>query len=493
MPASARPSRADVEDQLRRILESPQFRDSPRLQSFLRFVVLRTLDGKPEEVKESNIASEVFGRTDMSDDSIVRSSARRLRTRLEEYYQGEGMHTTVLIVIPKGSYVPVIEAREAVEAVVNPEPHSVSNLPSKKSNIWSFNTRFAVLVIVGASALIGGVLVWRHREYKDANQTADHELYLKGRYYWNKRTPDDLTRAVDYFTQAIVKNPRDAETYSGLADAYNLFSEYTAMPYREAFKRARAAAQTAIQLDPKLPEAHNSLAFAAFWGDWDRGTAEREFKRALELDPNYATAHHWYATFLMTNGRSQQALQEIERAQKLNPSSASILADKGCILMYSGDINNATALLKELEISDPNLVSPHRYLAVTHLLQNNYSLYLAEMKTVAVLSRAKGQLSVIEAGQKGLLAGGPPEMLDAMLRTKEAVADEDETHDYSLAQLSALLGKKEQSIRLLQAALARRDVNLLILPLDTTFSCLRGNPEFQAILRSIDNPSRQAS
>ncbi len=130
----------------------------------------------------------------------------------------------------------------------------------------------------------------------NANPEAQ-DFYLRGRYEWDKRTPESLNKAVDYFTQAIVRDPNYAQAYVGLADCYNLLREFSAMPPDEAYPRALAAAKKAVELDDSSAEAHTSLAFATFYGTFNAAGAEREFKRAIELNPNYAKAHHWYATF----------------------------------------------------------------------------------------------------------------------------------------------------------------------------------------------------
>jgi Tfp pilus assembly protein PilF len=142
------------------------------------------------------------------------------------------------------------------------------------------------------------------------------DLYLRGRYHWDRRTPDDLNKAVDYFTQAIVKDPSDAAAYVGLADCYNLLREFGAMPPTEAYPRALSAAQRAVVLDDTSAEAHSSLAFATFWWSWQGVTAEREFKRALELDPKFGRGHHWYATYLLALHRYPEALDQIEQARR---------------------------------------------------------------------------------------------------------------------------------------------------------------------------------
>ena len=175
--------------------------------------------------------------------------------------------------------------------------------------------------------------------HQAANREAE-DFYLKGRFYWNKRTPESLNQALEAFTQAIAHDPNYSDAYVGLADCYNLLREFSAMPGNEAYFKAFAAAKKAVELDQQSSEAHASLAFVTFFGMWDAADAEKEFRRAIELDPNNAKAHHWYATFLHALNRHEEALTEIELARKLAPDSPSILADKGELLWSVRDITN---------------------------------------------------------------------------------------------------------------------------------------------------------
>src|SRR5579863_10317967 len=204
-----------------------------------------------------------------------------------------------------------------------------------------------------------------------ANRDAE-DYYLKGRFYWNKRTPESLNQAVDSFTQAIVHDPNYSDAYVGLADCYNLMREYTLMPASEAYPRALVAAKKAVELDDHSSAAHASLAFVSFYGMWDAGTADEEFRRAIDLDPNNANAHHWYATYLQAMRRSDESLNEIDRAQALDPNSSSILADKGILLLRAGHRQEGLRLLRQLEQDDPNAVSPHRYLRFAYREQGDY-------------------------------------------------------------------------------------------------------------------------
>src|ERR1035437_5971437 len=241
----------------------------------------------------------------------------------------------------------------------------------------------APLVVVAGLIV---VLSFSHREtrYKNA-LAAPHppkaeaqELYLKGEYHWTKRTPEDLNKAVDYFTQSIVKDPSYAQAYVGLANCYNLLREFSVMPPDKAYPRALAAAQRAVELDDTSAAAHNSLAFATYYWNWDPVTAEREYKRALELDPNFVQGYHWYATFLLTSGRFPEALDQIEQARKLDPSSTTIQADKAYILFSAGRKSEGLALLKQLESTDPALATTHGYLAQIYFDGKDYENFFAE-------------------------------------------------------------------------------------------------------------------
>ncbi len=319
------------------------------------------------------------------------------------------------------------------------------------------------------------------------------DLYLKGRYYWNKRTPADLNKAVDYFTQAIVRDPNYAKAYVGLSDCYNLLREYTVMPPDEAYPRAMAAAKKAIELDPSLAEAHNSLAFDSFYWMWDAATAEQEFRRALALDPNYVLAHHWYATFLHALGRSDEALREINRAQELDPSSTTVLADKGVLLYAAGQKQEAVTLLKQIEDTEPSFLSPHRYLATTYLINGQYTEYLTEAKKVALLTQDKNGLAIVHAGEKGLSAGGAHGMLENILQIQISMYSDGSVGAYSLASTYAQLGQKQEALKYLGISRDRHETMLMNLRSDPTMSNLHDDVSFRNLLLQLGLPPLPSS
>ena len=240
-----------------------------------------------------------------------------------------------------------------------------------------------------------------------------------------------------------------------------------------------------MQLDDSLAEAHCSLAYASFWGAWDAVTAEREFKRALQLKPDSAVAHHWFATFLSAQGRSKEALAEIDRAQQLDPSSTSILADKSEILGYSGRREEAIAMATQIAGSDPSFLSAHTYLANLYLLDGDYNGYLREARTAALLEHDSHEMELVSAGEKGFQTGGAHGMLEAMLEVQQKFSAQGPPRNYNLAWTCALLGENERALNYLQRALAQRETSMLGLRADPTFRGLRGDARFQQILSHI--------
>ncbi|HEY6338691.1 MAG TPA: tetratricopeptide repeat protein [Candidatus Sulfotelmatobacter sp.] len=309
------------------------------------------------------------------------------------------------------------------------------------------------------------------------------DLYLKGRYFWDRRTPDDLNKAIDYFTQAIVKDPSDAQAYVGLADCYNLLREFGAMPPGEAFPRAISAAERAVELDDTSADAHISLAFGTYWWSWKGATAEREFKRAIELDPKSVRAHHWYATYLFGRNRFPEALDQMEQARRLEPSSNAILADKGMLLYQAGRKNEGLTLLTQLEISDPALSSTHTYLGRIYWDQKNYAKALIETRRVAELRHDENGLALAGALEKGFAAGGIKGLYEAELPIQKDQVERGSGSAYGLASVYAALGKKREAFACLQTSFDRREQAMLI---GDPIPELQSDPQYQAFRTRVE-------
>lgn len=324
----------------------------------------------------------------------------------------------------------------------------------------------------------------RHSSNPEAEQ-----FYLRGRYYWQKRTPEDLNRAVDAFTQAIVHDPTYAPAYVGLADCYNLLREYTVMPASEAYPRALAAARKAVELDDRSSDAHASLAFVLFYGKWDAVGAEREFNRAIELAPNNAVAHHWYATYLSTLGRYPEALAEIEHAQTLDPASKAILADKGDLLWAAGHRDESMTLLKQLEASEPDFISPHRYLKASYFALGDYPNYFAEWKKEASLMHDASSLKLLESAQRGYSTGGVHRMLNNLEVQQKELCDRGSISPYWVAVTNSLLGNKQEALHYLKTAYDQHDELMMGIQCDPAFNNLHDDPGFRDLVAKLNLPA----
>jgi len=394
--------------------------------------------------------------------------------------------------------VPATDSADVAPVVIDPrlaDPRFDLRSVTKTSKVAATKP---FLWLVPLALIVGSFLTFSfsHREPRFKNALAAphvpsaeaQDLYLKGRYYFEKRTPDDLNKAVDFFTQAIVHDPGYPAPYVGLADTYNLLREYSAMLPQEAFPRALAAARKAVELDPNSAEAHNSLAFASFWGYFDATTADREFRRAIELDPTLARAHHWYATFLIEIGRSQEALAEIERARQLDPSSTPILADKGLILAEAGKIEEARTLLNQVAVSQPDFVPSHRYLAEDiYFREGNYAGYFAEIRTVARLRRdaiAEKNVNVEKAAYE---SGGRRGLFEERLTAAQELFNRGGSA-FELAAAYAALGQDNDAMNYLEIAYQRHDLQLTTLTSNHNFQHLHPNPKFRDLVAQIGLP-----
>jgi tetratricopeptide (TPR) repeat protein len=495
--AGLRPDSAEVGAALGRILSSGPFVRSPQLAAFLRFVVSETLSDRDVSLKEYALGVQVFNRGadfDPRIDPIVRVQARQLRFKLREYYEADGRAEQIRIEVPKGSYLPEISFADGELGNGEPGSPPADLVPAARAsrNVEKHRGRRRLVIasLLLAAMAVGVVSLWiggrrgQHSADRAVNPVAQ-DLYLRGKYYWNQRTPESLNLAVGFFNQAIARDPRYAGAYAGLADCYNLLREYSAMPASQAWPRAIAAARKAVELDGSSADAHTSLAFALFYGALDTAGGEREYRRAIELNPDSANAHHWYATSLAVQGRYRESLAEIERARELDPSSTSILADKGFILFDAGEVNQSIALLKQVEAADPASQSTHTYLALIDLTKSNFVDYLAEQRKVAELSRNASALAISAAALKGFAAGGSGPMLASILETQKDLLKEGRCSHYDVARTYAFMGKRQEALDQLQTAVANREMDIVALGNDPSLASLRGEPRFRDLQKEL--------
>jgi TolB-like protein/Tfp pilus assembly protein PilF len=311
-----------------------------------------------------------------------------------------------------------------------------------------------------------------------------YKLYLKGRYFWNKRYDIGVKKGLEYFQQAIEKDKDFALAYSGLADCYLILSWYGGFFQEEAYQKAMEAALKALEIDDMLGEAHTSLAFIKLLADWDWTSSDREFKRAIELNPNYTTAHHWRSFNLFFRARFDEAIDEMKQALELDPFSLIINCDLGWVYYYSRQYDLAVeALQKTLEM-DPNFVSAHSFLGRVYLQKGMYKEALAELKKEKEPSKGWMQnvetlfaIAYLKMGQKK----EAKQILDDMIER----AKQEYVSPYYIALLCFSVSENDLGFEWLDKAYKERDHWLFYLNVEPMFDSVRSDPRFSKLVKKI--------
>ncbi len=317
---------------------------------------------------------------------------------------------------------------------------------------------------------------------RDTTNPEAYQFYLRGRYYWNKRTAENLKKAIEQFQQAADKDPNYALAYVGLADCYLLLEDYAGTPASETFPKAKAFAQRALQLDSSLAEAHTSLAYV-YTNLWQWEQAEEEFKRSIKLNPNYSTAHHWYSIYLLDLGRNDEAMAEIKRAHELDPLSLII----GTTLTYAyfaeGDVNSSIAQCKRVIDLDPNFPRAHEYLGLAYLKEGRHSEAIAELQKAVELS-GRERRPLRELGYGYGISGKRAEAL-AALKELEGKYEKGRAIGQDLAAVYAGLGDKDQAFAWLEKDFQTRSGLLAWTRWTPAFESLRSDPRSADLLRRM--------
>jgi TolB-like protein/DNA-binding winged helix-turn-helix (wHTH) protein/Tfp pilus assembly protein PilF len=315
-----------------------------------------------------------------------------------------------------------------------------------------------------------------------------YESYLKGRYFWNKRTADGLKVALAYFNQAIDQDPKYAQAYSGLADTYALLGDwqYAVMTAKEALPKAKAAAIKALELDITLGEAHNSLAFCLDGFDWDLDSGGKEFRRAIELNPGYATAHHWYAWHLALLRRYDEAIREMRKAEILDPLSLIINADLAELLVLAHSYDESIRQSRKTIEMDPNFALAHNQLAQAYLQKHMYDEGVAELQIAVQLSG--GSPTCIANLARAYVASGKRSEAITLLSDLKKRSNPSYSHGSEIAVVYAALGDTDQAMNWLEKGYEERfNPGVLIRP---GFDPLRADPRFQDLMRRIGLPDK---
>ena len=310
-----------------------------------------------------------------------------------------------------------------------------------------------------------------------------YESYLKGRYFWNKRTPDGLRSALAYFNQAIEEDPKYAESYSGLADTYALMGDwqYAVMTPKEAFPKAKDAALKAIELDPALGAAHTSLAYVLDGFDWDFQLGGKQFERAIELSPGYATAHHWYAWHLALVGRNQDAIDEMKKAQSLDPLSLIINADMAELFVIAGAYDEAIKQSQKTIEMDPNFALAHNQLGQAYLGKHMNSEAVSELQAAVRLSGGS-PISTANLARAYVVSGKKSEALQLLDDLKQR-SQPGHSNAAEIAMVYSSLGDASEAMKWLEKGYEERfNPGVLLRP---SFDAIRADARFQDLLHRI--------
>jgi len=584
-----------VRQQVEKILAHGLFTRSDRMGRFLRVAVERSLEGRAADLKEYLIGVEVFDRKETYDprvDPIVRVEARRLRSKLKAYYEGDGCGDPVVIEFLSGSYAPRIRLPEPAAVAVaipsvepglitvavlpfadlSPKPgheyfsdglteeliHALTKVPGMRVVAWNTAAQLrggqqdigairdrlkAGTALTGSVRIASlsdgspslrvraqlidtetGVYLWSEtfdRAMQDVfaiqeeiaraivrtlrvqlapspggyekgatlparsrSTIGSYDYYLKGRYHWHKRTPEELASSVQLFELAIAADPSSALAQTGLADAYALLVDYGLMSPVEGMPLAKAAAGRGVELDPELAEACTSLAMVRCVYDRQWEDAERLYLRAIALNPGYATAHHWYGVdFCAMLGRFDEAAAELEIAGQLDPLSAIIREGSAFLKMLQRDYDGAVRAYRELAEFDPSFYKAYTSLGRVYAQQGKYPDAIAMLEKGRMLA---GNIPNIlgAMGQVYALAGEPERAREAIGKLAEL-----SRRTYVPASVFAIvhlgLGENERALDCLEKGCDRRDTPLTALKVHPIYDPLRSHPRFHGLLKRL--------
>lgn len=312
-----------------------------------------------------------------------------------------------------------------------------------------------------------------------------YQLYLRGRYHWNRRTPADLKLGVEFFEKAIQRAPNYAPGYAGLADSYNMLGAYGAMPTVEALPKARAAAERAVAIDDSLAEGHNSLGYVKHRYEWDWAGAEREFKRAIEFDPNYAPARIWYSNFLTSMGRMDEAIEEARRCQELAPLWLLAGSQLAWVHYYARQYDLAIEQSQKILSIDRGSFAAHRYAGMAYAQQGKYREAIESLTKARELS-GNSPVVVAALAYAQAISGNKDEA--RRLLTEFNNPSQHKVPAYDLAIVYAGLGEKENSFAWLEKAYQEHSEYLAFLRVEPRLASLHSDARFADLLKRLNLP-----
>jgi TolB-like protein/Tfp pilus assembly protein PilF len=354
----------------------------------------------------------------------------------------------------------------------------------KQTDLVTLQSEIARDVSSKLKSKLSGADVAKVEKNYTANPEA-YQLYLKGKFYWNKRTGESLKQAAELYRQAIEKDPNYALAYSGLAETFVLFSSYDVAPANDSMPQAKAAALRALAIDDSLAEAHTALGFYLSNYEWDRDGSEKEYRRAIELKPNYATAHHWLGADLSNVKRFDDGLVELRRAEELDPLSPIIGTNLGDALVFARKYDEAIAQYKRTLVRNPNFGYAHRALGWAYGSNGMYPEAIAETRTTIELDHAsagKGYLGL------WLAKSGKRDEAVKLLGELKQESTRNYVQSYTFALIYIGLGDKEEALNWLEKQMSGRSETANTYAVAPELDGLRSEPRFKEMLKRMNLP-----
>jgi TolB-like protein/Tfp pilus assembly protein PilF len=367
----------------------------------------------------------------------------------------------------------------------NEEPHWSQEYDRELRDVFAIQSDIAQKVVEALREHVLG-LVPGHKEGRATTSTEAYINYLRGRQFWNKRTEDDLKRAIGSFEEALKIDGNYANAYTGLADSYATLALLEFMAPQEAYPRAKEAVDKALSINPRLAEAHTSLGLIRFQYDWDWKGAEEEFREAIRINPNYAPAHHFFADYLKALGRFDEALMEIEKAQELDPLSLAINTGVGHVLYLSGQYDKAIGQYRKAVELDPGFMVTHVWFGRPYLEKGMFAEAISELETAVRLS-GESTLALAMLGH-GLASAGRKDEAKEIL---EKLMERSKTRyvpSYWIAVIYNGLREKQQVVAWMWKAFEERSSWLVWSNVEPRFAWLKEDQEFASLLKAMKLP-----
>jgi DNA-binding winged helix-turn-helix (wHTH) protein/TolB-like protein/Flp pilus assembly protein TadD len=317
---------------------------------------------------------------------------------------------------------------------------------------------------------------------EDSRNRKAYQLYLEGRYFWNKRTEDGLRRSIELFQQATMEDDQYAEAYAGLADSYALLGSYGVEPAQRAYPNAKAAALKALELDSSLAEAHSSQGMIAFYYGWNWDEAEQEFRRSLAINPDYATTHTWYAVSLVALGRNEEALAQVRKAEELDPMSLIINTEVGRVFYLTRQYDQAIEAYRKVIDLDPQFARAHSRLGMVYAAKGDFPNAIGEFEKAKALSTDPYLDGLI-----GYAQASSGNTASARLTLKELTerSHREYVPSFSIALIRIGLGDRDQALDLLTKSYQDRSTYMVYAKVDPLLDSIRSDPRFAVLLHRM--------